>query len=492
MSTNADDVQAMIDASNDERDSQFDELGPLSQFAETGPVGPGGLSLAREVLGRQGDLDKENAAEYSGILAQRQQQANAARDLLRKAREELAARKYDPRPGYMDLAAALSSHQPGNMAPIYEARAKDMRDQQAWENAQKQGLLNVDTSLAPYGTGPNATDDAMLKDQLANLQLRMRLQSQERQRALVMAGRSGAAGQTPIEKALAAAGIQPGTPEYSAYMKRALEKQVHVAPDANAPVTLTDADKNNARAMFMYDLRPSTLKGGRGMTGEKWQQILDWGRQNVNPDWSESDYDNLSLLNKQFTSTKATDPGGQVQVFGTALTHAGLLKKLAVALRNKSDSVTINQIYNAIGKQFNKPAPRNFEAAVQMVGPELARAVSGGGQTGVSERELIEKLFPNGLSPASVSGVIDQTVYPLMSEKMQNLRSKYYSVVPQGAMHRYKGRFESYVSPEARAIMRATNQPGDWGQDESLPVSNRAAAPQLMPLSDRAKSYLEN
>jgi hypothetical protein len=438
-------------------DENGDAVGGIDQanmYAASGPPSKGALSAAQQVLSGSAKAKEGFANEYQSVRDQQQARADYARDTLRKAREAIVQKKHNDSAMWFNLAAAFGSPtRTGGFGESlgYAAKAASQgaQEREAWDTDREKQLSGYDAALSNYGTGPHAVDANMLATQLQQLQLKQRLQSQLEQRALTTVGRAGSTtGLLPIEKTLAALGIQPGTPEYTRALNQYKQKLTHLPADPNAPVNLTPDDIEVAKKVGMYHMDPA--KALARVSGEKRQAMQSYIWSNVNPDYSDYRYGVTRQAMMQFGSNKDADPGGKMIRFGTAVSHLDTVRELAMALNN-GDIGWVNKAKNAFAQETGKPAPTNLQGAIEIVMPELEAAIVAGGGTGAERAEL--KSLPNlSRSPKQFADLIDKVWLPLMAGKLDNLRTGFYSSVENDAG--LNGWFERKLSKHTREVMR--------------------------------------
>jgi hypothetical protein len=151
------------------------------------------------------------------------------------------------------------------------------------------------------------------------------------------------------------------------------------------------------------------------------------------------DYDPTTYSAKRKAATDFTSgtQGNALRSFAVGLDHLDQLGKLADALDN-GDIQLINKFGNAIAAQTGNPAPTNFNAAKEIVGKEIVKAVVGGGG-GVEERREIAQLLKDANSPAQLRGVIN-TFTGLMSAQHEGLMTQRRAAgLPDSTLPVYKG-----------------------------------------------------
>ena len=115
----------------------------------------------------------------------------------------------------------------------------------------------------------------------------------------------------------------------------------------------------------------------------------------------------------------------KVDSLNTAVDHLDTLGKLATALQN-GDTRAINYLGNEVAKQTGQPAPTSFDAAKQIVGQEVVKAIvaNGGGER---EREEAARHLSSANSPEQLAGTI-ATLQNLMGGQLSSLKLRYEGV----------------------------------------------------------------
>lgn len=114
--------------------------------------------------------------------------------------------------------------------------------------------------------------------------------------------------------------------------------------------------------------------------------------------------------------------GDQVRAFDVGLSHLNTLSTLTDALNN-NDTQLLNSAANTWKSQTGQPAPTEFNAAKEVVGNEIVKAIVGAGG-GVGDREKAQKALDAANSPAQLKGVIS-TYKTLMNGQLSGLQQQY-------------------------------------------------------------------
>lgn len=106
----------------------------------------------------------------------------------------------------------------------------------------------------------------------------------------------------------------------------------------------------------------------------------------------------------------------------TVIDHLDTMRGLAADLSN-SDVRVFNRAANLLAQETGQAAPTNFNAAKQIVGQEIVKAIvaNGGSQ---AEREDAARIIDRANSPVQLEGAF-KTVEKLMGGQLQSLRQQY-------------------------------------------------------------------
>lgn len=161
--------------------------------------------------------------------------------------------------------------------------------------------------------------------------------------------------------------------------------------------------------------------------------------------------------------------GDQVRSFDVGLTHLDTLENLTDALGN-GDIKAINSAANTWETQTGQPAPANFNAAKEVVGNEIVKAIVGAGG-GVGDREKAQKALDAAGSQKQLKGVIG-TYKTLMKGQIQGLKQQYENATGRkDFMSRLSPNSQKYFNDDSASSSTstaATNSTPDyshlWGQ----------------------------
>lgn len=130
-------------------------------------------------------------------------------------------------------------------------------------------------------------------------------------------------------------------------------------------------------------------------------------------------YQGLTSMQRAFTS----GPQGQLLAnFRTAQQHAQLLVQMGMALNN-GNIQAINYLGNLYARETGNPAPTNFDMVKQALAGEVAKVFKG--QATEGEISNIAAQINNAESPQQLTGVVQQSIMPLMVSKGNALLEQY-------------------------------------------------------------------
>lgn len=178
--------------------------------------------------------------------------------------------------------------------------------------------------------------------------------------------------------------------------------------------------------------------GRTSPTGIKFMSLVN----QAYPSFDASQYGAKTKARNDFTTGKN---GNTVRSLNVAVQHLDQLGQLSDAMANGNVQM-VNRVGNFIASQTGNPAPTNFNAAKQLVGDEIVKAIVGAGG-GVSDREEAAHNISSASSPAQLAGVI-KTYQGLLSGQLVGLRQQYQKSTGLDD-------FEDFLAPETRAKLEA-------------------------------------
>lgn len=169
------------------------------------------------------------------------------------------------------------------------------------------------------------------------------------------------------------------------------------------------------RAVADYEIDPnreaSLQKGARDRLYRDVKQY--------DPTYDQTHFAEKSGVIQNFSRGPASQAVNSLNV---SVAHLETLRQLGDALQNGNIPV-INRVSNAVSAQLGRPAPTNFEAAKEIVGDEVVKAVVGGVNS-QADREAIKHLILAQQTPAQLNGVI-KTFQTLLGGQLDGQRQRY-------------------------------------------------------------------
>jgi len=210
------------------------------------------------------------------------------------------------------------------------------------------------------------------------------------------------------------------------------------------------------KAIGEYRMSPPTLQALRN---PRMAAIMD----DVNAQYPGFDATQYASRQKAVKDFGTGPVGLNVQAQNTALNHLATLRDLAQAQKN-GDVQLFNKLANSWAAQTGNPAPTNLQAAVNMVAPEITKAVVGTAG-GVHDRaESAAVLNPNA-APAQTLGTIS-TIEDLLGGRLAENARTYKRTTKLD-------NFTDMLSPAAQAVL-AKRTPA---QTTQAPASAGAGVP---------------
>lgn len=269
----------------------------------------------------------------------------------------------------------------------------------------------------------------------------------------------------------------------------AKDQLAQVSPDANARLQAQTSRENNGATIAATDRRhKETIAGenlragvtadgkvdensertaqaiasgqlpaptGMALLNPKNQRIL--GRvMEINPQYDATTVDAKKKAARDFTTGSQ---GNALRSFAVAGDHLAQLDKLVDAMHN-GDMQLVNKLGNAFSQQTGNPAVTNFEAAKEIVGKEVVKAIVAGGG-GVEERRELSQLMANAKSPAQLKGVISQFSALMGAQHEALLQQRRAAGLPDSTIPNYTGgKHGAAAAPAAPAA--STAAPAGW------------------------------
>lgn len=162
------------------------------------------------------------------------------------------------------------------------------------------------------------------------------------------------------------------------------------------------------------------------------------------PDYDPTTYSAKTKASRDFSTGSQ---GNAMRSFAVAGQHLDQLGSLVDALDNGNLQI-VNRIGNAYATQTGSPAPTNFDAAKDVVGKEVVKAIVAGGG-GVAERQELSNLMSQAKSPAQLKGVISQYRNLMAAQHDALLTQRRAAGLPDSTMPSYGGTATPAPAPAA-------------------------------------------
>lgn len=202
-------------------------------------------------------------------------------------------------------------------------------------------------------------------------------------------------------------------------------------------------------ANYEMDPRTSSITGGR-------RERISAAVAQYDPTYDATLYPSKAAAVKAF----ATGPqGNTIRSFDVAISHIDTVRDLVKELHN-TNSQAWNTIANKFKEQFGYAAPTNFNAAKEILGDEIVKAVVGSNTQALGDRQAIKENFSNVKTPEQLAGVLN-TYEHLMAGQVHGIKKQYEDTT------RLKN-FDSRLSDRTRAVL---------GQYKEKSATDAARAP---------------
>ncbi len=205
------------------------------------------------------------------------------------------------------------------------------------------------------------------------------------------------------------------SPAAEAQQERISEQEAKAKRDAVVAAIDPAYIDNQAKAIATYRVAPGTMS-------YRYPEISSAIMAKVYAQNPNYDAKQFTGANRAVTAFDTGTQGNQVRSFNTGIAHLNTLEGLVSALGN-GNVKAINSAANTIKDQFGVAAPANFEAAKNIVGDEIIKAVVGGGGA-LADRENAQNQISRASSPAQLQGVIN-TYKTLMAGQLVSLQKQY-------------------------------------------------------------------
>lgn len=178
--------------------------------------------------------------------------------------------------------------------------------------------------------------------------------------------------------------------------------------------TLSPGDRGLIKKLANYEIDPKTLSTRGGEREAALRKVAQY-----DPSFDQKRYNTIYNAVNKFATGKQ---GDTVRSFNVGIAHLDTLEGLIGALNNK-DLPAFNRLANYVRTQTGHEAPGNFDAARDIVGKEIVKAVVGAGG-GVEERREVAERMAAAKSPQQLLGVIN-TYKELMSGQVRGIKKQY-------------------------------------------------------------------
>jgi hypothetical protein len=200
-----------------------------------------------------------------------------------------------------------------------------------------------------------------------------------------------------------------------------------------------------AKGIAEYRMAPLTSSVMRGPWGQAvMNRVLE-----LNPEYQSTEYGARASGARAFASGRQSDT---VRSMSVVIDHLATLQDLGEALQN-GDVRKLSELEIIVGRQFGVEGAVDFNAAKEIVGDEIAKAVIGGVNSERDRAALHDKLDAAN-SPAQMLGVI-RTFKKLLTGQLGGLRQQYEHATGKSADD-----FDQLLSPRAREELGGTHPGG--------------------------------
>lgn len=238
-------------------------------------------------------------------------------------------------------------------------------------------------------------------------------------------------------------------------------RTLQASASAKTPPASDDAVERTARMIAEYRQAPLS---GYAMRSPDGIRIMSKVRE-LNSDYRAEEYTKRNRAEVAFaTGTQ----GNTVRSLNVIVDHLSTLDELSKALHG-GNVQAINRAKQRFEQEFGQPAPVSFDAAKQVIGTELIKAITTAGG-GVTERQEAQDHINRANSPAQIAGVI-ATYKKLLAGQLGGLRRQY-----KEATGRDDEDFDRMLSEDAKRELKGI------GTKKEEPA---AAAPTMPPGADK-------
>jgi hypothetical protein len=226
--------------------------------------------------------------------------------------------------------------------------------------------------------------------------------------------------------------------------------------------TLPPGEAGLIKKLANYEIDPKTLSTRGGEREAALRKVAQY-----DPTFDQKRYNTIYSAVNKFATGKQ---GDTVRSFNVGIAHLDTLEGLIGALNNK-DYPAFNRLANYVKTQTGSEAPGNFDAARDIVGKEIVKAVVGAGG-GVEERREVAERMAAAKSPQQLLGVIN-TYKELMSGQVRGIKKQYEDAT--GLKN-----FDDKLMPETIRQLKL-HESGGAGPKAPVRVTTPAEAQKLEP-----------
>jgi hypothetical protein len=286
-------------------------------------------------------------------------------------------------------------------------------------------------------------------------------------------------------------GIPSDSKDIPAYLKQvqasgmtSKEQMTYTTPTADAKLQsdTTRRDQDIRHAQWKQEQEDANQPAKPNETLAKqiaFYRAPPLGQFNMNKPWGQATMDMVMQLNPNYDAAQYAPraaalrsfaaggkDGAAIESANTAMNHLATLKELALAQKN-GDTRLFNKIANRISEATGSAPPSNLKVAVQMVAPEVVKAVSGVGGTGEDRAHTAAALAGDGTYSADqVLGAVG-TAQELFGGRLKEKKRSYERSTG------LKDFEDAFLSPAARSLL--TGKGGGDGKGASTKPAKSAS-----------------
>jgi hypothetical protein len=235
------------------------------------------------------------------------------------------------------------------------------------------------------------------------------------------------------------------------------------------------------KADFLARMKP--IRSASGMTLQKFME--------ENPHASSADQAAFMAWNRSRGATEQAFAigleGRSTRSIDVAVDHLDSLRELVLALKNKSDSNTINAIANRIKTEFNlDTTPTTLAAARSIIGTEIVKAVAGGASA-LADREEARQPLSDRYGEQELLDIIQEDKR-LMAGQLRGLEQQYVAAtVPpdkrgdREVEERMRAAYRYKLFPETRMLVENAATPVTGGSTAGGGKGSSSSSSEVRP-----------